>query len=117
MKPIHFRGQNYDPMMLQRLQGQGHRQMVATSDIITIAANPSFEARIAVQVEGKFHLLTGAIDKAVVQNELYVVSKPVLKKALVEPSTYAERAQDSRDHKAHRASSGFNDFRGGAGWR
>ncbi len=99
MKPIHFRGQNYDPQMLGNLAGQGHRQTVPTADIITLVAVASIGVRVATMVEGKFHLLTGALDDKSPAQELYVLSKHVLKKAAVRPSTYGERTSYQGDDR------------------
>lgn len=110
MKPIHFRGQNYDPKMLVIIHGQGRRQVVPTADIISIASSRSIAERIAVQVDKKFHLLTGAVDMAAQSNEIYILSTVQLKKALVQPVPYEERRAEQRNHNAER------QFMGNSGW-
>jgi len=114
MKPIHFRGKNYDAQMVSRLAGQGHRQIVDTADVISIAAQSGYDNLVAVRLEDKFHLLTGKIDATKPQVELHILSTVQLKKALVEPVSYEQRQQASRDHQAHVRSSGFNDY---GNWR
>ena len=114
MKPVHFRGQNYDPVMLSRLQGQGHTVTVPTKDIITLVSAATVEARIAFQVEDKYHLLTGSIDARQSQQQIHVVSRIVLKKALVAPTNFEDRQADARDARVHRQEHGHNSF---GGWR
>lgn len=111
MKPIHFRGQNYDPQVIARLAGQGHRQTIPTKDIISLISVKAIDVRVAVMVEGKYHLLTGQIEQKYEQNEVVVISKPVLKKALVQEQTYAERRREQLDHRDWRQSMGAS-----AGW-
>lgn len=110
MKPIHFRGKNYDAIMVSRLAGQGHREDVKTSDIVTIAAQPGYDVLVAVKIDDKYHLLTGKIDPKKDKEQLQILSTVQLKKAVVEPSTYDQRQENARDRRHHERFSGFNDY-------
>lgn len=109
-KHVYFRRQSYDAQKLTQLVNQGHRQEVATQDIVTIAAAPAFTVPVAVMVEGKFHLLTGSIDAKQPKHVLHVLSKPVLKKALVE-ETYTERRREQSSHRDQMAGMGAMSYR------
>lgn len=93
-KLVTFRRQSYDAVMLTKLANQGHRQEVATTDINTIAAAPEYTTPVAVLMEGKFHLLTGKLDAKQPKHTLHVLSKMVLKKALINEQ-YSERRADN----------------------
>ncbi len=111
MKPIHFRGQNYDPAMLSKSGGQGYKAKIPTKDIMTVAASKAFEVKIAVMIENKYHLLTGTIDPKLEVQDLIVISKIVLKKALLQNTTFAERQFDDRRETQQRARQGFGSYR------
>lgn len=114
MKPIHFRGKNYDAPMVARLAGQGHREDVKTSDIVTIAAQAGYDVLVAIKIEDKYHLLTGKIDPKKQYEQLHILSTVQLKKAVVEPTTYGERQHDVRERQHQARTTGFNDY---GNWR
>lgn len=110
-KLVTFRRQSYDAVMLTKLANQGHRQEVATSDINTIAAAPEYVTPVAVLMEGKFHLLTGKLDPKQPKHMLHVLSKMVLKKALISEQ-YSERRADQLSHRDQVAGlGGMSQFR------
>ena len=100
MKNIYFRGLSYEAAKVADLVHQGHRATVATKDILTLTANRSFEARVAVQVDKQYHLLTGAIDKAAPSNALVVINLGMLKKALAAGGGFEQRQAQRRQYDA-----------------
>lgn len=97
MKPVHFRGVNYDPLLLSKLAIQGHRETVPTAKVSAIASHRGAETCVAVKIDDTYHLLTGAVDKTKPAIQLVVVSTYTLKKAVQTIVPYTERQQQRRE--------------------
>lgn len=69
--------------MLGRLAALGRKVSVATELIDSSVAYESHNAKVAVEVDGRYHLLTGKIDVGLPEQTLSILSKVVLKKAQV----------------------------------
>lgn len=96
MRNVYFRGVNYDPVRLTRLAPQGFRTTVKTADVIDLVSSKNSEVRIAVLVDGKYHLLTGAVETNASMNSLVVVSLDTIKSAQLPASNYADRQKNKR---------------------
>lgn len=96
-KPVHFRGVNYDPLLLTRLASQGHREIVETKLVSDLVSHRNAENRIAVKVDNTYHVLTGAIDRTQAAQALIVVSTFTLKKAAMPLVPYTERQAQRRE--------------------
>lgn len=91
MSTIHFRNKNYDPSKIVKLVADSHLEDVPNDKISEISSAKNFEALIAIKVENVYHVLTGSIDKSKPTNQLRVITKHVLARAEVRPTTYSER--------------------------
>ena len=100
MKPVHFRGVNYNPVLLTKLAGQGHREQVPIGKISAIASHRSAEACLAVKIDDTYHLLTGMVDKTKPMHQLTVVTTYTLKKAVQPLVPYTDRQQQRREEVA-----------------
>jgi hypothetical protein len=100
MKPVYFRGVNYDPILLAALSSQGFRQTVATENISDLVSHKTSAVRIAVVIDAKYHLLTGSIDRSQATQALIVVTTYVLKKAAIAQMQYTDRQAASRQEFA-----------------
>jgi hypothetical protein len=113
MKYVHFKGVNYDPLILSKLASQGHRVFnIPTNKIVDLISDKSIGVKLAFEFEGNYHLLTGMLDKAQSVHEFIVISKYVLKKAAVEQTTHADRTSSAhqRVYEDNRRGQGFNSF-------
>lgn len=69
--------------MLVRLAPFGRQETVDTNEIESGITCKLGEAKTAILLDGKYHLLTGSIDRTQPTHTLRVFSKVTLKKALV----------------------------------
>lgn len=98
MRTILFRDKKYDSEMLARLAGLGYKLKVSTGNIDISNADKALEPKVAIEIAGRFYLLTGQIDPAFPEQTLSVLSKVGLKKALVSnaPVAVPERRASPR---------------------
>jgi hypothetical protein len=96
MKPVHFRGVNYDPLLLVQLVTRGTRQIVHTNNIVTLIASRSCAVCIAVVVDTKYHLLTGCLAPNQDFHNLVTIGEHQLRQAEAPQMQYGERRQAAR---------------------
>lgn len=83
MRKIKFRGQDYDAELLARMAPFGRMETADTCLVSYSFAGKVNEPKTAILLDGKYHLLTGAIDPTQPKQTLKVFSKVALKKALL----------------------------------
>jgi hypothetical protein len=110
MKPIHFRGINYDPVSVSRAASQGYRVKVATGNVLTVAAAKDCVAKVAVQIDGKYHLLTGNADLNQPEQDIIVISVNVLDRCAEETSTFSGRQTDRARENEQSQRRGKNQY-------
>lgn len=121
-KTIQFRGQSYssDDIVTQSRFG-GHMQTVDTTQVNDAVSDKSRADKIAVHIDGKYHLLTGTIDPQRAQQQLVVISKIALKKAIYTPPSYTERREqqvtEKREYTQRHGSAPPRGAFGNTNWR
>lgn len=94
MRKIKFRDQEYDAEMLVRLAPFGRQETVETANLISSFTCKLDETKTAILLDGKYHLLTGSVDRTQPTHTLRVFSKVILKKALVVKAAPAPTVAD-----------------------
>lgn len=91
MNKIVFAAATYDVDILLRLVGLGHKAYIPTESISVFSSAKNTAVRIGYEVNGKTHLLTGTLEADKPVQELIMISKHTLKKALIPVMAYQDR--------------------------
>lgn len=114
MGNICFQRVAYDSLAISKLTSYGYRvNKIPTDKIVDLVSDKSIGVRMAIFAYGKYHLLTGCLEKEQSMHEFIVIDQVILNKAKIKGAVHSERTavEHKKADAAATAGRGFQSFK------